>query len=78
MASLIVVLGAHYWGSGPTLKEAKKVFKNVGGDLTNGYTVLAFADAGDYHGVDDLGQVHYTIGHEPIVVDEVKPTKSSR
>ena len=56
-----VAIGQHYWGSGPTEAEAKKVFRqqSSGVRLGYGYTVIEFPPGVEFEGVDQMGYVHW-------------------
>ncbi len=57
--SSILVIGQNRWGHGDTLAQAKKAFRAQGARLSDGYTVVEFADGQAFQGVDQLGRVHW-------------------
>jgi hypothetical protein len=51
-----VVAGDFIYGAGPDLATAKREFRNRGGRLSDGYTVLTFDDETDFLGIDQMGR----------------------
>jgi hypothetical protein len=61
---LIIVIGNFYWGAGRDLATAKRNFRKEGGRLGRGYMIITFNDVTEFHGVDQMGRVHW-VGDEP-------------
>jgi hypothetical protein len=61
-------IGYGKWGSGETVEQALRTFLKVGGSVRHGYTILEFAEADQFKGIDALGDVHYT-GEGPQVTE---------
>ena len=53
----VLVIGQHYWGHGKDVAEAKKIFKQQGGVLSNGYAIVDFGDDLEFEGVNPIGYV---------------------
>ncbi len=62
---LTIVIGQWIWASGETLAEAKREWQRRGGTLSRGYEVMAFDAETEFHGVDQMGSVHYR-GNAPV------------
>lgn len=55
-----LVIGNHYWGRGNDLATAKKNFREQGGQMSKGYTILEFGPDQEFMGVDPVfGQVSW-------------------
>lgn len=55
----VLVIGQNHWGHGADLKQAKRIFTNEGGKLSNGYAIVEFTDGLKFDGVNQLGQVFW-------------------
>lgn len=72
---LTVVIGYQYWGAAKDLVTAKRRFRQQGGLLTRGYMIITLNDTTEFHGVDQMGRVHWR-GDEP-TTRTVKPRTES-
>ncbi len=68
---LTLIMGGNRWGAGADLAAAKKEWQRQGGVLSRGYTVLTFDADTEFHGVDQMGRLHYR-GNGP-AERQVKP-----
>lgn len=64
-----VVIGQHYWGRGETLDKAKRRFRQEGGELSRGYSILAFPDDSEFVGVNTVTGAVEWHGPEPEVTE---------
>lgn len=55
-----LVIGQHRWGKGATPEAAKDEFRNQGGQLTRGYSLVKFAPPLSFTGVDGMGSYRWT------------------
>lgn len=62
----VLVTGNRRWGAGDTLAEARKNWQRQGGRISDGYTIVTFDDATEFHGVDQMGGYSY-VGNAPTV-----------
>ena len=72
---LTVVMGYPYWGAGKDLATAKRNYRKQGGRLHRGYVIITFNQTTEFHGVDQMGRVHW-VGDEP-ETKTIKPRKAS-
>lgn len=63
-----VLIGQNYWGRGSSLTQAKSNFRQQGGLLSNGYTLLIFDAETEFAGVDEVGRYHYD-GNPPEITE---------
>lgn len=61
-------IGYGKWGKGETVEQALRTFLKVGGSVRHGYTILKFAEADQFKGIDTFGDVQYT-GEDPQVTE---------
>lgn len=61
-------IGYGKWGKGETVEQARRNFRKMGGSARHGYTILEFAEADQFKGIDAFGDVLYT-GDEPQVTE---------
>ena len=73
----VLVIGQHYWGHGADVAAAKKIFKNQGGVLSNGYAIVDFGDDLEFEGVDHMGTVSWSGGGEPKVTQVPPKNKNA-
>lgn len=61
-------IGYGKWGKGETVEQARRNFRRMGGSTRHGYTILEFAEADQFKGIDSFGGVQYT-GENPQVTE---------
>ncbi len=59
MGETYLIYGQLAWGRGSTLDAAKRQFRNAGGRLGLGYTILLFDKDTKVGGVSGVGSVSY-------------------